>query len=346
MGFVEALTMNADSYLPHGYTARTFRGPDDYPVLADLLNASEAANSSEYVTSVEDLAHNYSHVQRCDLRTDLLLVHDPAGEPAAYTRVFWDQELDGLRRYGFVCNILPEHRGVLTAGMLDWIETRIRAIAADQGYASERVYQTWCENEAGMGWMIDQLRARGYAVTRYGYMMLRDLAEPIPADDLPDGFNTRHCERADLRAIWDAMDEAFRDHWGFREQTEADFERWSTEPELDPTLWQVAWAGDEVAGMVLNFVPREENERLGLSRGWTDPICVRRPWRRKGVARALILRSLRMFRKLGYKEAALGVDTQNPNGALQLYESCGFRPYRRSVTLRRALVLEPQPEAA
>lgn len=338
--------MRTHTPFPEGYRSRAYAGSADLPILAGLLNASEAANDVEYVISIEQLTHDYGTLERCNLATDLRVVTTDDGAPVAYTRVFWDQELDGLRRYGFVCHILPEHRAAITEAVIDWAEGRIRALAAEHAHAGPCVYQTWCENEAGMGWLIDRLGARDFTATRYGYMMLRDLAEPIPSDDLPAGFSTRHCSRADLRPIWDAMAEAFRDHWGFRELTEADFARWCEEPDLDPALWQVAWAGDEVAGMVLNFVPREENETLGLSRGWTDPICVRRPWRRQGLARALILRSLRMFRKLGYKEAALGVDTQNPNGALQLYESCGFRPYRRSITLRRALVLDTQPEIA
>ncbi len=334
--------MNQALNFPTGYSARHFSGPDDYSILADVLNASEAANGSEVVVTTRQMAHTFGHIQRCDLQKDLLIVHDAAGSPIAYVRVFWDQELDGLRRYGFVCHILPAHRAPVTPGLLDWIEGRIRAIAAEQAYEGQRFYQAWCENEAGMTWMIDQLLARGYLPTRFGYLMVRDLADPIEADDLPDGFTTRHCSRADLRAVWDAMAEAFRDHWGFREQTEVDFAQWAEDPDLDPALWQVAWAGEEVAGMVLNFVPREENTRLRLSRGWVDPICVRRPWRRRGLARALILRSLHMFHKLGYREAALGVDTENPNGALQLYESCGFKALRKSVTFRRALTLEPQ----
>ncbi len=338
--------MNGNLAFQIGYTARHFNGPDDYAILASLLSASEAANGSQVVITTEQIAHSYEHVQRCDLKTDLLVVFGPEGAPVAYTRVFWDQELTGLRRYGFVCHILPEHRAAITGDLLGWIEQRISAIATEQAYDGPRCFQTWCENEAGMGWMLDELKARGYAPTRYGYMMVRDLSEPIPGDDLPEGFTTRHCSRADLRAIWNAIDEAFRDHWGFREQSEAEFDAWTQDPDLDPTLWQVAWAGDEVAGMVLNFVPREENARLGLSRGWTDPICVRRPWRRRGLARALILRSLRMFRKLGYREAALGVDTQNTSGALHIYEGCGFKPIRRSVTMRRELVLESQAETA
>jgi GNAT superfamily N-acetyltransferase len=110
----------------------------------------------------------------------------------------------------------------------------------------------------------------------------------------------------------------------------------------NPDLYQVAFARDEqgqeqVAGMVLNFVPEEENRVFNLKRGWCDPIAVRRQWRRRGVARGLILRSLRLFADMGLTEAALGVDTENISGALHVYESCGFSPISRSVTMRKQM---------
>jgi ribosomal protein S18 acetylase RimI-like enzyme len=36
-------------------------------------------------------------------------------------------------------------------------------------------------------------------------------------------------------------------------------------------------------------------------------------------------------------EAALGVDSQNPNGALQLYKSMGFRVTKRHAAYRKPL---------
>ena len=152
-----------------GYTSRGFNGPEDYAALAALLNASEGANGCQVLVTTEQMAHSYGHVQRCDLATDLLIVQGPDDLPVAYARVFWDQELDGLRRYGFVCHILPEHRAAITGDMLDWIEQRILDIATEQAYEGPRCFQTWCENEAGMGWMLDELQARGYVPMRYGY---------------------------------------------------------------------------------------------------------------------------------------------------------------------------------
>ncbi len=64
---------------------------------------------------------------------------------------------------------------------------------------------------------------------------------------------------------------------------------------------------------------------------------MRRPWRQRGLARALIARSFRVLKDLGMTEAALGVDTENPNGALRLYQSMGFREVKRHTTFRKPL---------
>jgi ribosomal protein S18 acetylase RimI-like enzyme len=194
------------------------------------------------------------------------------------------------------------------------------------------------------GWVDDRmadgialLESAGYRRTRYGFTMIRPLSEPIPEAPLPPGLEIRPVVERDHRAIWDADCEAFRDHWQAAERTEEDFVRWFTMPNLDTNLWRVAWDGDQVAGSVWNLVWSEENERLGLSRGWLEHISVRRPWRKRGVASALIAGSLRMLRDMGLREALLGVDAENPTGALRVYESLGFRRYRTGISFRKAM---------
>ena len=101
-------------------------------------------------------------------------------------------------------------------------------------------------------------------------------------------------------------------------------------------LWQIAWDGDGVAGQVRSFINHKENDDQGRLRGYTECISVRRPWRRRGLAHALILNSLRILKEHGMTEAALGVDTENISGALRLYERCGFRPERSGSIYRKA----------
>ncbi|HUP27415.1 MAG TPA: GNAT family N-acetyltransferase, partial [Chloroflexia bacterium] len=102
-------------------------------------------------------------------------------------------------------------------------------------------------------------------------------------------------------------------------------------------LWKVAWEGDQVAGMVRNFIDEAANKRFNRKRGWTENISVRRQWRKTGVAKALIAASFRMHKELGMTEAALGVDSENPNGARQLYESMGFKTVKTFTAYRKAM---------
>ena len=97
----------------------------------------------------------------------------------------------------------------------------------------------------------------------------------------------------------------------------------------------IAFDGDEVAGGILNAIDAAENEALGLRRGWLASVFTRRAWRRRGLATALIARSLIVLREHGMTSAALGVDADNENGALGMYERMGFEVRERSTAWRR-----------
>ena len=167
--------------------------------------------------------------------------------------------------------------------------------------------------------------------------MERPIEAPIPEAPLPEGLEIRPATFEHFDAILAANNEAFRDHWGHSPITEEDKRAFREHPTTRPEYWKVAWDGDEVAGMVLNFVDADENRKLGRKRGYTEDICVRRPWRKRGLASALIAASIHMFRELGYEETALGVDADNPNGALGLYESFGYQTSTRHAIYQKVL---------
>jgi ribosomal protein S18 acetylase RimI-like enzyme len=328
-----------------GFVFRGFAGASDFRRMTEIINAISRAYEHDFLQRADELANDYAHLPNCDLATDFVFVETADGRDAAFGRVWWDREVGGPRRYHFVLNVHPDFRepAELERALLAWAENRLRAIAAAHPADALKVFQAWVPSSDLDRQRVALLEAAGYQAVRWGYLMRRDLAEPIEERALPAGLEVRPVTPADYRRVWEAHHEAFRDHWGFREPTEEEYQGWLASPTFDASLWQVAWApgangrGDEVAGMVLNFIPREENEQLGLQRGWTDPISVRRPWRKLGLAKALILRSLKLLRAQGMTEAMLGVDVHNPNGALQLYESCGFKPTKRSTTYRKDL---------
>ena len=58
--------------------------------------------------------------------------------------------------------------------------------------------------------------------------------------------------------------------------------------------------------------------------GFVDWLGVRRPWRRRGLGRALLVHAFRELHARGAERVGLGVDAQNATGATRLYESVGM----------------------
>ncbi len=159
----------------------------------------------------------------------------------------------------------------------------------------------------------------------------------IPDVPMPEGLEVRPVKPEHYRAIWEATTEAFRDHWGAGDAEEEEFETWINHPLIQPDIWMVAWDGDQVAGSILNYISHDYNARTGRKLGYTETISVRRPWRRRGLARALLARSMQMHKELGMEQTALGVDTENPSGALKLYESMGYMVINKETVYRKKL---------
>ncbi len=310
-----------------GLTFRMFRDDADYPIIVDLTNAYFEANHTGEVITLEWLKNFYRNTSGFDPRRDVLIA-EVAGRPIAYGRR-WHRRLDdGTRLYLNIGCILPEwsRRGIGRA-MLHQGETYLREVAATQLDTGPRYFQSFvADTEVGADAL---LRSEGYQIVRNFYEMVRPDLDNIPDLPLPDGLEVRPATPDQYRAIGAALNEAFRDHWGHSETTEEEHERWLNSPHFQPHLWQVAWAGDEVAGMVLPYIDADENAHFKRLRGWPDPIGVRRPWRRRGLASALIARSLRVLKEHGMTEAALGVDTENLSGALRVYERLGFQAVKR-----------------
>ena len=317
-----------------GVGFRRFRGADDYPHFVRIINAWARAEGDERVETLEGIASGYDHLERCDPAEDLL-VAELAGEPVGYSRVWWDDEADA-RVYKFVCFLDPKAGGRGIGGaLLSWNEARLREIAAAHEETGPRLLQAWANDRNLAATAL--LRARGYTPITYAAEMVRPSVNDLPEHRLPDGLEIRPVRDADLRAIWEAEVEAFRDHWGYVEQTEAGFQRFLAYPHNDPSLWKVAWDDEGVAGQVRSYIDAAENEEFGRARGWTEDISTSRRWRRRGVAKALIVESIRELAARGMTEAALGVHTENPNGAYDLYANLGYEVVGTWTTYRKPL---------
>lgn len=314
-----------------GLTFRHFCGEIDLPQMLEMINAAKLADHVERSETIEDMRNNYAYLVNCDPYRDVLIA-EVDGHMVAYSRLFWFiDEWSKVRLYSSFGFVRPEwrHKG-LGCAMLHFNQAAARAIASQHPHDMERYFQSFAQDTE-----IDNeglLKADGYEPIRHGVSMVRADLENIPDLPLPEGLEVRPVLPEHYRQIWEADQEAFRDHWGYVQPAEDDYLAWMAHRNFQPQLWQVAWDGNEVAGQVKSFIDKEENTEYRRLRGYTEGISTRRPWRKRGLAHALIARSLRLLKEKGMQEAALGVDSQNLSGALQLYESMGFRQVKRETT--------------
>jgi GNAT superfamily N-acetyltransferase len=314
---------------------RGYRGEGDFPGMLAVYNGSRRADGITEVESLAEFTNLYRHLTNCTLETDVLVAESDSGI-VGYGRVtWWVETADSDRVLLSIFYLLPEARGGGAAEqMLHWTEARLTEIAAEHPHTGKQFFTAYlddAEEERGQ-----VLAAAGYLRTQTYAEMVRPLSEPIPAVPLPDGVEIRPVTWDLGRALWEADDRAFRDHHGHSAQTETDYERWRNFEHADPSLWKVAFAGDAIAGQVLNHVNAEQNTAFGRAWGWTESISVQREWRKRGVAKALITESMRMFRAMGMTHVALGVHTANPNGAFPLYEGLGYRVTTLSYEVRKS----------
>jgi mycothiol synthase len=326
---------------PPGLVIRPYAGESDLAEIVRVTNAELAAEGVRERMTFEDMAATFRHASESFDAARDVLVAEIDGTVVATVRVDWVDNTDGTREYRSRGSVDPawRRRGI-GRRLLHEAQALMRARAAEHDTDRPRLLGMWAdEHQAGR---IALARSEGYAPVRWFFEMERARIDVERPDirPLPAGLTVRPVTAEDARAIWSADLEAFQDHWGGWDTSEAAFRRWVESPEFQPELMIVAWDGDEIAGAVLNAIFREENEELGLRRGWLDSVFTRRPWRARGLARALIERSIHLLAEHEMDTAALGVDADNPSGALGLYESCGFVVTERSSAWQRPLEVE------
>ena len=172
-------------------------------------------------------------------------------------------------------------------------------------------------------WACRLLESRGFEAVRYYWQMRIDLDEEIPEAVWPEGVGVRTAVPGeDDREVHALVQEQFKD---IEHQEKSPFEEWHEimmEGEnFDPSTWFLTVADGEIVGVAL--CPAYEHE------GWVRQVAVRRDWRRRGLATALLRTAFAEFRRRGKPHAGLVVDSYNTSGAMSVYESAGMRVHRQ-----------------
>lgn len=324
-----------DALSGQGFALRNWRDEHDFEAMARVLCASRTADGLEESRTPQVLGAFYRTMKNIDFTREIFFIERDQ-ELAAYCTCRWWEETNNTFIYAYWLFVVPEWRGKGIELVLQQLaQARLREIAGQHPQNAAKYFEINAMNM--QHWIIDLARAEGLAPIRSFYSMVCSDLDHVPHAQLPDGLQVRPARSEHYRAVWQANVEAFADHWGDAVSDESDFERFLKRPDIQPEFWQVAWDGDQVAGMVLNFVDPNENEQFHRKRGHTEEICVRRPWRGRGVAKALLTQSMHMFREMGFDSTALNVDSENPTGALRLYESVGYKTIHTMTVYRKAM---------
>ena len=298
-----------------------------------IYDACAADGDTVVAVTADELKHEWERPE-FDLEQDAFLVEAAEGQIVGYEEFFDEYEHVKLRTDGYVH---PDFRtrGIGTA-LLRIIEQRARdELTLAESDVRVSLHSTIDNRDLASH---ELHRNEGYQPLRYHWRMEIKLAVLPFEPKFPDGIELRPFIKGEHDIpVWQAQNEAFRDHWGSHDAT---LEEWKRsrfdDPEFDSSLWPIAWDGEDVAGFSLN------RYRMGI--GWIRTLGVRRSWRKRGLGEALLLHSFGEFYRRGTTTIGLGVDAQNPTGATRLYQKVGMVAVSEFVTYEKELRPGREPE--
>ena len=307
------IVMTGNTYLNPNLTLRSARWTDLDAVAKLTYDVAQMEGDALFVLTAQELANEWKS-EGFNVERDVFVAETRNGRLVGSEEFYDENGHYQLKADGCVH---PEFRGLgIGSSLLEKIAERAQA-EMEFAAPSARVFiRSLVNNKDEAGRTL--LSNNGYSPVRYYWRMEIKLQEAPAAVTFPAGMELRPFIKDEHAiAVWQADNEAFRDHWGSHDRT---YEEWSHgkfgNPNFDPTLWMIAWEGNEVAGFSQNRF------RKGI--GWIATIAVRRPWRKRGLGLALLRHAFGEFYKRGTTTIGLGVDSANLTGATRLYQRVGM----------------------
>ncbi len=171
----------------------------------------------------------------------------------------------------------------------------------------------------------------GLEPVRYIKEMIRPLDRHVEVR-IPDGVEIMLWDRGRDENARAVQNEAFADHWGSTPVDAASYQHRLEGQGNRLDLSFLALAGDEVVGICLNGIFPDDEAVTGRREGWVESLGVKRAWRSKGVASALLATSFNAFLDAGMTHSMIGADAENPTGAFRLYENMGYEVLQGTIT--------------
>jgi mycothiol synthase len=289
----------------------------DVPAITRLFNQLEAELFGEEDESEDDV-RRFLTSDELDPAEDIRLA-EVDRELAGYADIFPHPH----PTYWLDVRVPPSVEGGLQAQLLAW--------------AVERAVEKGGEHVLAAAWANDEPMKRayeshGFERTRGSYRMRIEFEGETEEVRPPDGVTVRAMTPEDSQVAHETHMETFDDMWGHAHTSFEDWQHWFLGADHDWSLFFLAEVDGESAGVAL-CRPAPADAKIGAIR----VVGVRRPWRRRGVGRTLMLHAFAEFRRRGMRGAVLGVDAESLTGAQRLYQSVGMHVDRESDIYERDL---------
>lgn len=316
--------------------ARSYQNERDLDAIADLINLCNTVDELEQGTSPNELRQSFTNPS-FNPQQDTRIWEDETGQMIAYCNIYISEAGNEPKDDAdFNFYVRPTARsGTLERDIFAWVEARAQEVRRER-QKTVALVATARSNRAER---IALLERQGFQPCRYFFRMARSLAEPIQEPQLPQGFILRNSNPNVDAPTWVEMfNQTFIDHWNHRDLTLEQLNHELKDPNYNSELDFIAIAPDKTfAAFCYCHISPEENARSGRNEGWIAVLGVRRGFRKQGLGRAMLLAGLHALKTAGVETAKLGVDADNPNGALKLYKSVGFYPLHTTVVYRKNL---------
>lgn len=289
---------------------------DDVGMLTDFLRFCQQEEYGFVIANEADTRTLWTSPE-VDLPADTWLVFTPGDQIVAYLHLGHKEPL----RMSLVLKVHPAYADLgLQGALLQRAEERARQFIP-QARADARIsLSAYCSGPTNI--YRQAIEQAGFALVRSDFRMEIDLSEPPPTAVWPQGITRLPFTLEMARAVHEAENEGFRDHWGYTPMAFETFQhQYMASSTFDPTLWFLAGAGEKIVGCALCV--------SGADIAWVNSLSVRRPWRQRGIGLALLHAAFGEFYQRGAYKIGLEVDAHSLTGATRLYERAGMHLVRR-----------------
>ena len=319
--------------LPAGYTIRPVV-PEDAEAVIALLGANAAAMGDPLENTLEDILREWADPD-LDLERDSKVVFTPDGRLIAYS-LLWSKGRSMLPVVEVFLHSSEWETDTFTEpALFAWAENRARENLAEVPPETRVAIHAFSDARETRYLAIAE--AAGYHPIRHSFQMGITFDGPPEPPRWPEGFTLRIAEKEDdPQPVYDAFRDAWRDHFGsisgpYEERLEAWRHHW--QENFAPGLWFLGMDGDTVAGLCLCEPSFGGDEGIGF----VELLAVRRAYRRRGLAEALLREAFVTLNAAGKHSVLLYVDGESLTGATRLYERADMTARKRFTRVEKEL---------